>query len=158
MATNNTEPQYPRRGFRHNAVHNEWYEQGVYQTGDATPDREYTGNPDRPGPQKRDTVTGLLVWKVPVHDPGEPNTRRAGYDVYILSDTEPVPTTQEVSPGIRPVVFEGLTVEPRVGGQGEFKFLTQTIRATGYAPAPQPGARGGGAGSGSGSGTSKSAS
>ncbi|MFI6958685.1 hypothetical protein ACIBJI_35120 [Nocardia sp. NPDC050408] len=140
-----------RRNFRYPVEFGEFFPVGLYQIGDVRPDLEYTGNPDRPGPQKRDEQTGQLVWKIPVTDPNEPNPRRASYEVLLLSDTEPEPTTQEIAPGMRPVALTGLTVQPRVGGQGEFKYLTQTVRASGYATPPGSGSRSAG-----GSGTGKS--
>lgn len=121
---------------------------GLIQLTAVQPDTEYTGVPGKVGPQKRDPVTGLLVWKIGVTDPGEPNSRRASYDVYLLSDTEPVPTTPEIVPGVRPISLVGMTVQPRIAGQGEFKYLTYIVRATGYAPAPSP--RGGTAAGGPG--------
>ncbi|MQY24601.1 hypothetical protein NRB56_01490 [Nocardia sp. RB56] len=139
----------PRSAFRYPVAFEEFYAAGLYQMGPVRPDTVYTGDPNRPGPQQRDPVTGLWVWKASVTDPGEPNSRRRSYDILLLSETEPVPTTDELSAGLRPIVLEGLTVQPRVGGQGEFKYLTYTVRAAGYAPAPAPAVSGrGGAGSG----------
>jgi hypothetical protein len=138
----------PRKGFRYKIASNEFFVAGCYQNGDITPDTEYSGNPDRPGPQRRDPVTGLLVWKLPVTDPAEPSSKRRSYDVLMLSDTEPVPPTQEIAPGVRPVVLTEVTVEPRLAGQGEFKYLSYTVRALGFAPAPSAGGRSDG-GSGS---------
>jgi hypothetical protein len=103
----------------------------------------------------------LLVWKIAVTDQNEPNTKRRAYDVLLLSDTEPVPTTEEIADGLRPIRLEGVTVQPRVGGTGEFRYLTYTVRATGYAPAPSASgatASGRGSSSAGGSGTSKTAS
>ncbi|MEV6555628.1 hypothetical protein AB0M22_07925 [Nocardia sp. NPDC051756] len=132
-----------RRDFRYNPPFSLFYKAGLFQMGPVRPDTEYTGDPNRPGPQKRDSVTGQLVWKITVSDPGERNPRRASYEVLLLSDTEPVPTTDEVAPGLRPIELTGLMVTPRVGGQGEFKYLTHTVRATGYAQPPNPRSSGG---------------
>ncbi|WP_194836411.1 hypothetical protein [Nocardia sp. XZ_19_369] len=132
-----------RKDYRHTPPFDDFYRAGLFQLGEVRPDTEYTGDPNRPGPQKRDPVTGQLVWKITVTDPGERNPRRASYEVLLLSDTEPVPTTSEIAPGFRPIALTGLMVTYRVGGQGEFKYLTQTVRATGYAPAPGRGSAGG---------------
>jgi hypothetical protein len=45
---------------------------------------------------------------------------------------QPVPTTTEVLPGMRPIRLEGLTAEPRVAGNGEFKYQSYVYRATGF--------------------------
>lgn len=61
--------------------------------------------------------------------------------VTILADVQPVPPQAvQVMPGVevRPVAFEGLTVEPRVMGD-RYKYQGFTIRATGIA-SPQVGA------------------
>lgn len=144
MATNADENF--RKDFRFTPAFSDYFRLGLYQTGPVRPDTEYTGDPNRLGPQKRDSATGLLVWKVTVNDPGERNPRRKSYEVLLLSDTEPVPTTDEIAPGIRPIELTGLMVTPRVGGQGEFKYLTHTVRATGYAPPPSAARSSGGSG------------
>ncbi|MGH8881385.1 MAG: hypothetical protein ACRD0P_29225, partial [Stackebrandtia sp.] len=38
----------------------------------------------------------------------------------------------EVLPGMRPIELEGLTSEPRVAGNGEFKYQSYVYRATGF--------------------------
>ncbi|WP_458687115.1 hypothetical protein [Nocardia tengchongensis] len=142
-----------RRDLRFPVPFEQYYGRwGLIQIGPVLPDTEYTGVPGKVGPQKRDPVTGEPVWKIAVTDPGEPNSRRASYDLYLLSDSEPAPTTPEIAPGVRPISLVGLTVQPRVAGQGEFKYLAYTVRATGYAPAPN--GRGGNAGTAGGSGKS----
>jgi hypothetical protein len=55
-----------------------------------------------------------------------------------------VPTTAEVLPGVRPVELEGLTAEPRVSGNGEFKYQSYVYRATGFRAAGSAGGSGGG--------------
>ncbi|MFI9408507.1 hypothetical protein [Nocardia gamkensis] len=140
MANDSKTPDI-RKTFRFAVDFADFFREGLYQMGPVRPDLEYTGNPDRPGPQKRDELTGALVWKATVSDPGERNARRASYEVLLLSDTEPEPTTPEIAPGIRPIALTEVTVQPRVGGQGEFKYLTYTVRATGYATPPGSGNR-----------------
>ncbi|OXR42307.1 hypothetical protein B7C42_05506 [Nocardia cerradoensis] len=121
---------------------------GLYQMGPVRLDREYTGNPDRPGAQRRDEVTELPQWKISVMDPGESNARRTGYEIVLLSDKEPVPTTAEIGPNLRPIELTGLTIQPRVAGQGEYKYQSYMVRATGYASAPSTGGRGSSSGAG----------
>lgn len=141
-STQASQQKNPRKDLRFPVAFEDFFgASGLYQIGPVRPDTEYSGVPDRPGPQKRDQVTGLPVWKIAVTDPGELNAKRASYDLLLLADAEPVPTTEEIGPGLRPIALVGVTLQPRVGGQGEFKYLTYTVRATGYAPAP--GSRGG---------------
>lgn len=49
-----------------------------------------------------------------------------------VADVQPVPTTTEVLPGMRPLQLAGLTAEPRVAGNGEFKYQSYVYRATGF--------------------------
>ena len=42
-----------------------------------------------------------------------------------------MPTTAEL-PGIRPIELDGLTAEPKVAGNGEFKYQSYAFRATGF--------------------------
>lgn len=43
-----------------------------------------------------------------------------------------MPTTAEVLPGMRAIELDGLTAEPRVAGNGEFKYQSYVYRATGF--------------------------
>lgn len=43
-----------------------------------------------------------------------------------------MPTTNDVLPGMRPNELEGLTAEPKVAEQGEFKYQSYAFRATGF--------------------------
>ncbi|MFI5778839.1 hypothetical protein [Nocardia sp. NPDC051570] len=138
---NNDREQFDRKNYRIPVAFDDYFRAGLYQIGPVVPDTEYSGDPNRPGPQKRDPVTGLLVWKLPVMDRAESNTRRASYDVLLLSDTEPVPTTQEIAPGYRPIALEDVTIQPRIAGQGEYKFIQNTVRANGFAAPPATGGR-----------------
>lgn len=62
----------------------------------------------------------------------ERNAKRASFEVTFLADVQPVPTTAEVLPGVRPIELDGVTAEPRVAGNGEFKFQSFVFRATGF--------------------------
>jgi hypothetical protein len=108
--------------------------------GDAAPDNEYQTREDkaagRPLRQKLDEVTGKRQWKATVTDPDEPNAKRASFEITFIADVQPVPSTTEVLPGMRPIELEGLTAEPRVAGNGEFKYQSYVYRATGFTAAP----------------------
>ena len=43
-----------------------------------------------------------------------------------------MPPTAEVLPGMRPIALQGLTAEPKVAGNGEFKYQAYVYRATGF--------------------------
>jgi hypothetical protein len=115
------------------------FPQGLVLLGEVTPDTEFQSREDRskgrPVRQRVDEMTGMRQWKATVTDPGESNSKRASFDITFLADVQPVPTTSEVLPGLRPVELEGLTAEPRVAGNGEFKYQSYVFRATGFAAA-----------------------
>src|SRR5436305_13764793 len=90
LMAENTSAEVSRKDFRYKIAFDEYYPRTLFQTGPVVPDTEYLG-PNRQGPQRRDPVTGLLVWKIAVTDQNEPNSKRREYDVLLLSDTEPVP-------------------------------------------------------------------
>ena len=81
-------------------------------------------------------MTGKRQWKATVTDPDETNAKRASFEITFIADVQPIPTTGEVLPGMRPIELEGLTAEPRVAGNGEFKYQSYLYRATGFAVAP----------------------
>ncbi|MGW7537543.1 hypothetical protein [Amycolatopsis sp. NPDC054798] len=124
------------KGFRFPVEFDEAFPQGLVMVGEVSPDNEYQSREDRaagrPARQRVDESTGKRQWKVTVTDPSEPNAKRASYEVTFLADVQPVPTTSEVLPGMRPIELEGLTAEPRVAGNGEFKYQSYVYRATGF--------------------------
>jgi hypothetical protein len=116
------------------------FPQGLVLIGDVTPDNEYQTREEkasgRPVRQKTDLLTGQRQWKATVTDPDEPNAKRTSFEITFVADVQPVPTTGEVLPGMRPITLEGLTAEPKVAGNGEFKYQSYIYRATGFAAAP----------------------
>jgi hypothetical protein len=50
----------------------------------------------------------------------------------LIAEVQPVPTTAEVLPGMRLIQLDGLTAEPRVAGNGEFKYQSYVYRSTGF--------------------------
>jgi hypothetical protein len=96
------------------------FPQGLVLIGDVTPDNEYQTREDkaagRPVRQKIDNATGKRQWKATVTDPDEPHAKRASFEITFIADVQPVPTTTEVLPGMRPIELDGLTAEPRVAG------------------------------------------
>jgi hypothetical protein len=133
------------RGHRFPVEFDEAFPQGLVMVGGVAPDNEYQSREDRaagrPARQRVDEATGKRQWKATVTDPSEPNAKRASYEITFVADVQPVPTTSEVLPGMRPIELEGLTAEPRVAGNGEFKYLSYVYRATGFKAATAAGGR-----------------
>ncbi|GAB2988579.1 hypothetical protein LWP59_08590 [Amycolatopsis acidiphila] len=133
------------RGHRFPIEFDEAFPQGLVMVGEVSPDNEYQSREDRaagrPTRQRVDETTGKRQWKVTVTDPSEPNAKRASYEITFLADVQPVPTTTEVLPGMRPIELDGLTAEPRVAGNGEFKYQSFVFRATGFKAAGASGGR-----------------
>jgi hypothetical protein len=124
------------RGHRFAIEFDTAFPQGLVLIGDVAPDNEYQTREDkaasRPVRQKLDQVTGKRQWKAAVTDPDESTAKRASFEITFIADVQPVPSTMEVLPGMRPVELAGLTAEPRVAGNGEFKYQSYVYRATGF--------------------------
>jgi hypothetical protein len=133
------------KGYRFPIPFDEAFPQGLVMVGDVSPDNEYQSREDRaagrPARQRIDEATGKRQWKVAVTDPSEHNAKRASFEITFLADVQPVPTTTEVLPGMRPIELDGLTAEPRVSGNGEFKYQSYVFRATGFKAAGGSAAR-----------------
>jgi hypothetical protein len=124
------------RGYRFPIEFADAFPQGLVLMGEIAPDNEYQTREDRtagrPVRQRIDEVTGKRQWKATVTDPDERNAKRASFEVTFLADVQPVPATSEVLPGVRPIELDGMTAEPRVAGNGEFKYQSYVFRATGF--------------------------
>jgi hypothetical protein len=124
------------RGHRFDIAFDSAFPQGLVLIGGVAPDNEYQTREDkaagRPVRQKLDQVPGKRQWKVTVTDPDETNAKRASFEITFVADIQPVPTTTGVLPGMRPIELDGLTAEPRVAGNGEFKYQSYIYRATGF--------------------------
>lgn len=109
------------------------FPRGLVLVGEIGPDTEYQPDRTKPAHQRIDEVTGKRVWKGTVTDPDETKAKRASFEVFFTADVQPVPATSELIPGLgmRAIELEGLTVQPKVSGTGEFKYLAYTFRATG---------------------------
>ncbi|MFL6124964.1 hypothetical protein [Actinophytocola sp.] len=120
------------RGHRFPIEFADAFPQGLVLMGEVAPDTEYQSREDRasgrPVRQRVDDLTGKRQWKATVTDPNEPNAKRASFEVTFLTDVQPVPATAEV----RPVELDGVTAEPRVAGNGEFKYQSYLFRANGF--------------------------
>jgi hypothetical protein len=99
------------RGYRFDIAFDTAFPQGVVLIGDVAPDNEYQTREDkvtgRPVRQKIDQVTGQRQWKATVTDPDEPTAKRASFEITLIAEVQPVPTTAEVLPGLRPIELDG---------------------------------------------------
>jgi hypothetical protein len=124
------------KGYRFPIEFSDAFPRGLVLMGEIGPDNEYESREDRaagrPVRQRIDERTGKRQWKATVTDPDEPNAKRASFEVTFIADVQPVPVSAEVLPGMRPIELEGLTAEPRIAGNGEFKYLSYVYRATGF--------------------------
>ncbi|MFF0148608.1 hypothetical protein ATK36_6331 [Amycolatopsis sulphurea] len=124
------------KGYRFAIGFEDAFTQGLVMVGEVSPDTEYQSREDRAAGratrQRVDEISGKRQWKVTVTDPSETKAKRASFEITLLADVQPVPTTSEVLPGMRPIELEGLTAEPKVAGQGEFKYQSYMFRATGF--------------------------
>ncbi|MDX8143941.1 hypothetical protein SK854_17615 [Lentzea sp. BCCO 10_0061] len=126
-------------GTRFEAAFDQVFPMGALMVGEVAPDMEYMSQEDKArgkqAKQKIDERSGKRQWKVVVTDPSAEKERDASVTITVLADVQPVPPQAvQVMPGVevRPVAFEGLTVEPRVMGD-RFKYQGFIIRATGIA-------------------------
>ncbi|TWP51558.1 hypothetical protein FKR81_15300 [Lentzea tibetensis] len=122
-------------GTRFNAVFDQVFPMGALMVGEVAPDMEYMSQEDKArgkqAKQKIDERSGKRQWKVVVTDPSAEKERDASVTITVLADVQPVPPQAvQVMPGVevRPVAFEGLTVEPRVMGD-RFKYQGFIVRA-----------------------------
>jgi hypothetical protein len=124
------------KGHRFPIDFDDAFPQGLVLIGEISADTEYQSREDkaagRPVRQRIDESSGKRQWKATVTDPDEPNGKRASFEITFIADQQPVPNTSEVLPGMRPIELDGLTAEPRVAGNGEFKYQTYLYRATGF--------------------------
>jgi hypothetical protein len=90
-----------------------------------------------------DEVTGHPLFRGTFADPSAEKDREKSVTVEFACAHQPVPP--EAVPGLpfRPVVLEGMTVQPRAEASGQAKWLTWVIRAVGMtAPGASTGASG----------------
>lgn len=127
-----------KKGHRFEVSFEEAFPQGLVLLGEIGPDTKYNPDPNAQKEQKVDLDkdglgTGLRQWKATVTDPNEDKAKRASFEVIFLSSHQPIPVGQELvaGTGMRMVELEGLTAEPKVMGQGEFKYQGFQYRATG---------------------------
>jgi hypothetical protein len=108
---------------------------GAYIVGEVVPVTEYQSQEDkarnRPVRPRIDEATGFPLYKVTVADPSAEKDRDKSITVEIASKVQPVPPAAASGVPFRPVVLEGLTVQPRAETSGQAKWITWVVRATG---------------------------
>ena len=112
----------------------ELFPQGAFVVGEVTAVTEYQSQEDkvrnRPVRARIDEVSGLQLFKVTIADPSAEKDRDKSITVEIAARVQPVPPAAGGLP-FRPVVLEGLTVQPRAETSGQAKWITWVVRANG---------------------------
>ena len=113
----------------------EWFPQGLYLVGEITAVTEYQSQEDRarnrPVRPRVDEVTGHPLFRGTFADPSAEKDREKSVTVEFTCAHQPVPPAAVAGLPLRPVVLEGLSVQPRAEASGQAKWITWTIRATG---------------------------
>jgi hypothetical protein len=113
----------------------EVFPEGAYVVGEVAAVTEYQSQEDkarnRPVRPRIDEATGLPIFKVTIADPSAEKDRDKSVTVEIASRVQPVPPAAVSGLPFRPVVLEGLTVQPRADVSGQAKWITWVVRATG---------------------------
>jgi hypothetical protein len=107
------------------------FPQGAYLMGDIQPLTEYQSQEDkarnRPVRPRIDEQTGRRLYRATIAHLSAEKER----DKSIAADVQPVPPEAVGNLPFRPVVLEGLTVQPRAETSGQAKWITWVVRATG---------------------------
>ena len=123
------------KNMRLPANFDQWYPQGLYLVGEITPVTEYQSPEDRsrnrPVRPRIDEVTGLPLFRGTFADPAAEKDREKSVTVEFACAYQPVPPELVAGVPFRPVVLEGMTVQPRAEVSGQAKWITWVVRATG---------------------------
>ncbi|WP_019928113.1 hypothetical protein [Nocardia sp. BMG111209] len=128
-----------KKGHQFPIAFGEAFPQGLVGVGEISALTKYNPTPGAVAEQmfdidpKTGEGTGLPLWKMTVTDPHQDKAKRASFEIVFVAQVQPVPANPEIVPGtgMRMIELEGLTAEPKVMGQGEFKYLGFQYRATG---------------------------
>jgi hypothetical protein len=122
-------------GKRFQIEFDELFPQGAYVVGEVTAVTEYQSQEDkarnRPVRPRVDEASGLPLFKVTIADPSAEKDRDKSITVEIAARVQPVPPAAVGGLPFRPVVLEGLTVQPRAETSGQAKWITWVVRASG---------------------------
>ncbi|MGH7745495.1 MAG: hypothetical protein ACREQ5_12000, partial [Candidatus Dormibacteria bacterium] len=121
------------KNMRLPADFDQWYPQGLYLVGEITPVIEYQSPEDRsrncPVRPRIDEVTGLPLFRGTFADPAAEKDREKSVTVEFACAHQPVPPELVAGVPFRPVVLEGMTVQPRAEVSGQAKWITWVVRA-----------------------------
>jgi hypothetical protein len=78
-----------------------------------------------------DEATGWPLFRGTFADPSADKDREKSVTVEFACPHQPVPPEAVAGLPFRPVMLEGMTVQPRAEASGQAKWITWTIRATG---------------------------
>jgi hypothetical protein len=128
------------KNLRLSANFDEWVSEGLYLVGGIVPVTEYQSQEDRarnrPVRRRMDDATGLPLFRGTFADPAAEKDREKSVTVELAAKVQPVPPAALAGMPFRPVVLEGMTVQPRAEVSGQAKWITWVVRATGMtAPA-----------------------
>lgn len=120
----------------------ELFPQGAFVVGAVTALTEYQSPEDkarnRPVRPRIDEASGLPLFKVTIADPSAEKDRDKSITVEIAARVQPVPPAAVNGLPFRPVVLEGLTIQPRAETSGQAKWITWVVRATGMHAVGEP--------------------
>jgi hypothetical protein len=140
-------------GMRFEIPFDTMFPQGAYLMGDIQPLTEYQSQEDkarnRPVRPRIDEQTGKRLYRATIADPAAEKERDKSISVEIAADVQPVPPSAAGNLPFRPIVLEGLTVQPRAETSGQAKWITWVVRATGLHGVDAPATGRGSAKSGS---------
>lgn len=123
------------RNPRFTVEFDEWFPQGLYLVGEIQPVTEYQSQEDkarnRPVRPRLDEASGKRLFRGTFADPSAEKDREKSFAVEFACDHQPVPPDAVAGLPFRPVVLEGLTVQPRAETSGQAKWITWVVRATG---------------------------
>jgi hypothetical protein len=128
------------KNLRLSANFDEWFPEGLYLVGEIVPVTEYQSQEDRarnrPVRPRTDEATGLPLFRGTFADPAAEKDREKSVTVEFAAKVQPVPPAAIAGAPFRPVVLDGMTVQPRAEVSGQAKWITWVVRATGMtAPA-----------------------
>lgn len=122
-------------GMRFPIAFDDLFPQGAFLMGDIQPLTEYQSQEDkarnRPVRPRIDEATGRRLYRATIADPSAEKERDKSIAVEIAADVQPVPPEAVGNLPFRPVVLEGLTVQPRAETSGQAKWITWVVRASG---------------------------
>lgn len=114
-----------------------WYPQGLCLVGEIAPVTEYQSQDDkarnRPVRPRLDEVTGGPLFRGTFAGPSAEKDWEKSFTVEFACAHQPVPPAAVAGLPFRPVVLEGIPVQPRAETSGQAKWITWVIRAVGMA-------------------------